>query len=106
MGVERCCSASATSRPDIKMARPTFGLTLRAGDPPTDKIVAAGVAAGLVRDGDTLAIAGGLGRSIGVLAALEERFLGVQPGPGEIGPHDLTLVYAGGVETGRTEGLN
>jgi propionate CoA-transferase len=88
------------------MAWPKSGLSLSQGHERPDKIATASAAASLIRDGDTLAIAGGLGRGIGVLAALEERFLAARPWLGEVNPRNLTLVCPGRNETGRTGGLN
>ena len=55
-----------------------------------NKVVAAGKAVQLIRDGDTVATGGfvGIGFAEGVAIALEQRFLDTSK------PQDLTLVYA------------
>ena len=66
------------------------------------KLISPDIAAGLVRDGDTLAVGGfvGLGVPEQLLVALEERFLATD------GPRDLTLIFAAGQGDGGSRGLN
>lgn len=67
-----------------------------------DKIVTAGEAAALLRDGDALATAGFVGCGVpdGLLTALAERYLATGA------PRDLTLVFAAGQGDGGERGLN
>jgi propionate CoA-transferase len=82
--------------------------SLRASD--TGKIVSAGEAVRLIRDGDTIATSGfvGIGFAENIAIALEERFLASQRSdPEGLGrPRNLTLVYAAGQGDGRARGLN
>ncbi len=66
------------------------------------KLISPDNAAGLVRDGDTLAVGGfvGLGVPEQLLVALEQRFLATD------GPRDLTLIFAAGQGDGGLRGLN
>lgn len=82
----------------MKPASTTAGLS--AGD--RSKIVSADAAVQLIRDGDTVATGGfvGIGFAEQIAVTLEARFLAGN------GPHDLTLVYAGGQGDGRDKGLN
>jgi len=66
------------------------------------KLISPDTAAGLVRDGDTLAVGGfvGLGVPDQLLAALEQRFIATG------GPRDLTLIFAAGQGDGGSRGLN
>jgi propionate CoA-transferase len=66
------------------------------------KLVSPDGAAGMVRDGDTLAVGGfvGIGVPEQLLVALEQRFLATQ------GPRDLTLIFAAGQGDGGSRGLN
>ncbi len=72
------------------------------------KIVSAAEAVRLVKDGDTLATGGfiGIGFAENLAIALEQRFLGYDPQSPLAGPHDLTLIYAGGQGDGKDRGLN
>jgi propionate CoA-transferase len=74
------------------------------------KIVTAGEAVALVRDGDTVATAGfvGIGVAENIVVALERRFLDSRAeNPDGLGsPRDLTLVYAAGQGDGQERGLN
>ena len=69
---------------------------------PVGKVLSADDAVALVRDGDTLAVAGygGSGVAEALLDALARRF--VTTGR----PRDLTLVHAAGIGDGGTRGLN
>jgi propionate CoA-transferase len=66
------------------------------------KLISPDTAAGLVRDGDTLAVGGfvGLGVPEQLLVALEQRFLATD------GPRGLTLMFAAGQGDGGSRGLN
>jgi len=66
------------------------------------KLISPETAAGLVGDGDTLAVGGfvGLGVPEQLLTALEQRFLATD------GPRDLTLIFAAGQGDGGSRGLN
>jgi propionate CoA-transferase len=73
------------------------------------KIVTAGEAVALIRDGDTVATSGfvGIGVAENIIVALEQRFLeGRADNPGSGSPRDLTLVYAAGQGDGQERGLN
>jgi propionate CoA-transferase len=72
------------------------------------KRVGAAEAAGLIRDGDTVATGGfvGIGFPENIALALEERFLGKTPGCPPGSPSGLTLVYAAGQGDGALRGLN
>ena len=82
--------------------------SLRASD--TGKVVSAGEAVRLIRDGDTVATGGfvGIGFAENIAIALEERFLASQSSdPEGLGrPRNLTLVYAAGQGDGKERGLN
>lgn len=67
-----------------------------------DKLCTADHAAGLIRDGDTVACSGlvGAAHPEGLTAALERRFTATQS------PRDLTLIYAAGQGDGKDRGLN
>jgi len=82
--------------------------SLRASD--TGKVVSAGEAVRLIRDGDTVATGGfvGIGFAENIAIALEERFLASQSNdPEGLGrPRNLTLVYAAGQGDGKERGLN
>ena len=69
---------------------------------PRTKLISPDTAAGLVRDGDTLAVGGfvGLGVPEQLLLALEQRFLATGA------PRELTLVFAAGQGDGGSRGLN
>ncbi|HUA70161.1 MAG TPA: CoA-transferase [Solirubrobacteraceae bacterium] len=66
------------------------------------KLISPDAAAGLVHDGDTLAVGGfvGLGVPDQLLAALEQRFIATDA------PRDLTLIFAAGQGDGGSRGLN
>jgi len=74
------------------------------------KIVTAGEAVALIRDGDTLATTGfvGIGFAENIAVAIEERFLATaKDDPHGVGrPRQLTLVYAAGQGDGKERGLN
>lgn len=66
------------------------------------KVISADDAVALIRDGDVVASSGygGNGNPEALFAAIERRFLAGN------GPHDLTLVWAGGQGDGNERGLN
>jgi len=66
------------------------------------KLISPDTAAGLVHDGDTLAVGGfvGLGVPEQLLVALEQRFLATET------PRNLTLIFAAGQGDGGSRGLN
>src|SRR6185312_11517297 len=72
------------------------------------KIVSAEEAAGLIRDGDTIATGGfvGIGFAEEIAMEIETLFLakGDQTAPGTHKPRNLTLVYAGGQGDGNDRG--
>lgn len=72
---------------------------------PVGKITSVSEAARLIRDGDIVAVGGGVGDTTGVISELEEMFL-AETGESRYSPRDLTLVFASSQGGGRTRGLN
>jgi propionate CoA-transferase len=74
------------------------------------KVVSAGEAVRLIRNGDTIATGGfvGIGFAEEIAIAVEQRFLASEADGGAVedGPRNLTLVYAGGQGDGKERGLN
>ena len=76
--------------------------------PDKGKVVSAGDAVKLIRDGDTVAVGGfvGIGVVETLMKAVERNFMNVE-GDGEgSGPANLTLVFAAGQGDGKDKGLN
>src|SRR4051812_11526506 len=77
--------------------------------PVTGKIVSAGDAVRLIRDGDAVATGGfvGIGFAEEIAVAIEEVFSAADEEPPAMGkPRNLTLVYAAGQGDGGSRGLN
>ncbi|MGE0223039.1 MAG: CoA-transferase [Acetobacteraceae bacterium] len=82
----------------------THGLVAAVPPVRAGRVISAATAAALVRDGDTIAVGGGLGGVDGVPAAMEARFLQGRSGPG--GPQGLTLICVSDQRGGRARGIN
>ena len=78
------------------------------GKGPRSKVVTAAEAVRQIKDGDTLATGGfvGIGFAENIAVALEQRFLGNDPGSPAGTPRNLTLAYAAGQGDGKERGLN